>query len=384
MPGITLSSLKTRLWLIALINAAAIIAGFSYSHFAGTGTAGIAGAAAVLVILGVSMLVITRWLAEPVEQAVKSLQSVATGKADLSRRLGTDGETDELVEAFNGVVVKLEQVVLEIKGNARPIAASAKFVSDENRKLAADAQSHSEYLDRTTADMERMNQQVKAGAERITQASQIALEALEYTDKGGNVVRQAAEAMEAISRSSSRISDVIGMINGIAFQTNLLALNASVEAARAGEQGRGFAVVASEVRSLAQSAGEASGEIKSLIEDSVGKVRAGSALVAESGRVLDDIMLAVENVASIISGIAADSREQAGGIDEVKRAMSDLNERIRRNAALIEKAAAASRSMEQQARVMSESLASFRTGPESAGENSAEDVGDAVRMSPSK
>ena len=197
--------------------------------------------------------------------------------------------------------------------------------------------------------MEELTSTVKQNAENARQANQLVVSTADVAAKGGQVVGQVVDTMASIKDSSRKIADIIGVIDGIAFQTNILALNAAVEAARAGEQGRGFAVVASEVRNLAQRSAGAAKEIKSLIEDSVGKVDAGGKLVDEAGKTMDEIVTSVKRVTDIMSEIAAASQEQSAGIEQVNQAVTQMDEATQQNAALVEEAAAAAESLQDQA-----------------------------------
>jgi methyl-accepting chemotaxis protein len=209
--------------------------------------------------------------------------------------------------------------------------------------------------------MEEMTSTVKQNADNAGQANQLATAARDQAEKGGAVVGSAVKAMTEINESSKKISDIIGVIDEIAFQTNLLALNAAVEAARAGEQGRGFAVVATEVRSLAGRSATAAKEIKELIQDSVRKVGDGSLLVTQSGQTLEQIVMSVKKVSDIVAEIAAASREQSSGIEQVNKAVMQMDEMTQQNAALVEQATAASQSMADQARELTVMMDKYQT-----------------------
>jgi methyl-accepting chemotaxis protein len=210
--------------------------------------------------------------------------------------------------------------------------------------------------------MEELTTTVKQNADNARQANQLVVSASEYATKGGEVVGHVVDTMGSIKESSRKISDIIGVIDGIAFQTNILALNAAVEAARAGEQGRGFAVVASEVRNLAQRSANAAKEIKALIVDSVEKVDAGGKLVDEAGKTMEEIVTSVKHVADIMGEITAASQEQSSGIEEVNRAIAQMDEMTQQNAALVEEAAAAAESMQEQAAALAQAVAVFKLG----------------------
>ena len=224
--------------------------------------------------------------------------------------------------------------------------------------------------------MEEMTTTVKQNADNAGQANQLAMAARDQAEKGGSVVSQAVKAMADINDASKKIADIIGVIDDIAFQTNLLALNAAVEAARAGEQGRGFAVVASEVRSLAGRSATAAKEIKELIQDSVRKVEDGSVLVTQSGQTLEKIVASVKKVSDIVAEIAAASREQSSGIEQVNRAVMQMDELTQQNAALVEEATAASQAMAEQVRGLNEMLARYQITAGSF--NSANTVAEAA------
>jgi methyl-accepting chemotaxis protein len=226
--------------------------------------------------------------------------------------------------------------------------------------------------------MEELSATVRQNSENAQQANQLATTAREAADRGGKVTTQAVEAMTRIEGASQKISDIIGVIDEIAFQTNLLALNAAVEAARAGEAGKGFAVVASEVRTLAQRSAQASKEIKGLILDSGNQVKDGVKLVNAAGEALEGIVGSVKKVADIVSEIAAASAEQASGVEQVNSAVTQMDEMTQKNAALVEESAAAGRSLEEQASELLRLIGFFTTGRESAGEGRIVGTGNPV------
>ncbi|HET9390022.1 MAG TPA: methyl-accepting chemotaxis protein, partial [Steroidobacteraceae bacterium] len=236
----------------------------------------------------------------------------------------------------------------------------AEEISAGNANLSQRTEEQSSSLEETASSMEEMTTTVKQNADNAGQANQLAIAARDQAEKGGTVVNQAVKAMADINDASKKIADIIGVIDDIAFQTNLLALNAAVEAARAGEQGRGFAVVASEVRSLAGRSATAAKEIKELIQDSVRKVEDGSVLVTQSGQTLEKIVSAVKKVSDIVAEIAAASREQSSGIEQVNRAVMQMDELTQQNAALVEQATAASQAMAEQVRGLNQMLERFR------------------------
>ncbi len=302
---------------------------------------------------------------------VRVLQALARG--NLSERIEADyqGLFGQLKQDSNATVDKLREVVGSIGQSAAEVSRGSAEISQGNASLSSRTEEQASNLEETAAAMEEMTSTVKQNADNARQANQLADGARGQAEHGGEVATQAVAAMGEISASSRKISDIIGVIDEIAFQTNLLALNASVEAARAGEQGRGFAVVASEVRNLAGRSATAAKEIKELIEDSAGKVDEGSRLVDESGRALEEILGSVKKVTDIVAEIAAASREQSEGIDQINRAVTQIDEMTQQNAALVEEAASASESMGAQARALDEMVSFFDTGAAAAGGGSA-------------
>jgi len=302
-----------------------------------------------------------------IEDTVRVLGSLSKG--DLTQTIAADyqGAFGQLKTDANATVARLTEVVGQIQETAGSVRTGADEIAQGNANLSQRTEEQASSLEETASSMEEMTSSVRQNADNASQANQLAIAARDQAQQGGAVVQQAVHAMGAISASSRKIADIIGVIDEIAFQTNLLALNASVEAARAGEQGRGFAVVASEVRNLAGRSAAAAKEIKELIQDSVGKVDDGSRLVTESGQTLDTIVASVKKVTDIVGEIAAASREQAAGIEEVNKAIMQMDELTQQNAALVEEAAAASESLGDQARSLDELMAFFSTSAAAAG-----------------
>ncbi len=285
----------------------------------------------------------------------------AIAQGDLSARVGSgyQGTFALLAQSTNHTAETLAQIVAGIQSATYSIQTAAAEIAQGNLDLSARTEEQAASLEQTAASMEELTSTVMQNAENARQSNQLAIGASSVAVKGGEVVRGVVETMESISSSSRKISDIIGVIDGIAFQTNILALNAAVEAARAGEQGRGFAVVASEVRSLAQRSAAAAKEIKELISDSVGKVDTGSRLVASAGATMEDIVQSVRRVTDIMAEIAAASNEQSAGIGQVNEAVAQMDQGTQQNAALVEQAAAAAQSMRDQASKLSEAVAVF-------------------------
>ena len=321
-------------------------------------------------------------------EAINDLISVTAGVTrDVSLFLGTlaDGDLSasidapyhgafgELKEDANLAVAKLREVVSGIHLSADAVSSAAQQIHSGNYDLAVRTEQSAANLEETSSSMEEMTASVQHNAENASRASDVANDARDCATRGGEIVTRAVTAMEAINDSSNRISDIIAVIDEIAFQTNLLALNASVEAARAGEQGRGFAVVASEVRNLAGRSASAAKEIKDLIKDSVERVESGAMLVNQSGDTLTEIVRAVNDVADIVSAISVASQEQSEGISLVNRAITQLDEGTQRNAALVKEASTASESSNQQAAALLELVSFFRHGQSSAGSSEAFD-----------
>jgi methyl-accepting chemotaxis protein len=293
---------------------------------------------------------------------------------ELDARVGTEGKSGffaALGKGLNELLHNFSDVMRAIKTAAGEVGRAAEEITAGNANLSRRTEEQSSSLEETAASMEQMTGTVKQNAENAGQASNLATAAREQAEAGGRVVTEAVRAMDEISAAAERIADITGTIDEIAFQTNLLALNAAVEAARAGEQGRGFAVVASEVRSLAGRSAVAAREIKDLIQDSVSKVRDGSAQVTQSGSALQEIMVSIKKVAAIVAEIAGASREQSTGIEQVNTAVMHMDDMTQQNAALVEEATAASQSMAEQARRLNEMMQRYRVGDEVNGATAA-------------
>jgi len=303
---------------------------------------------------------------EPLKEGKRVMTSLAEGDLTQSMQGEFKGEFAELRDVINTSVTNLLNMVNDINEASGSISSGASEIATGNTDLSQRTEEQASSLEETASSMEEMTSTVRQNADNARTANTLASTAREQASKGGEVVNDAVAAMSEINQSSKKISDIIGVIDEIAFQTNLLALNAAVEAARAGEQGRGFAVVAGEVRNLAQRSAGAAKEIKSLINDSVEKVDEGSKLVDESGKTLEEIVEAVKKVSDIIAEIAAASQEQSSGIEEVNKAISQMDEMTQQNAALVEEAASASESMEEQAKNMIELMRFFDAGQQHA------------------
>ncbi|MCZ8235846.1 MAG: methyl-accepting chemotaxis protein [Inhella sp.] len=303
---------------------------------------------------------ITRSITVPTHEALVLAQSVASG--DLSTRIVVTGhdEIAQLLAAFAEMNDKLAVLVRHVRESADAIATGSAEIANGNADLSHRTEQQAANLEETAASMEEMSATVRHNADTARKATELSASASRVAQRGGEVVGQVVSTMNDISASSKRIADIIGVIDGIAFQTNILALNAAVEAARAGEQGRGFAVVAGEVRTLAGRSAEAAKEIKSLIGASVDRVDAGTALVAEAGSTMGEIVAQVQRVASLINEMDHASSEQSQGIGQVSASVADLDRATQQNAALVEQAAAAAESLKQQAVVMREAVGVFK------------------------
>ncbi|MGA7811890.1 methyl-accepting chemotaxis protein [Caballeronia sp.] len=319
---------------------------------------------AVLTGLTLCAAALTCWLlirsiTNPLSEAVRVAQTVASG--DLTSTISVTGrdETSDLLRALKHMNDRLVDIVGGVRSSSEAIGSATKQIAAGNIDLSSRTEQQAASLEETAASMEQLTSTVRHNAANARHASALAGSASDIAARGNEVVKRVVGTMDAISESSGRIADIIGMIEGIAFQTNILALNAAVEAARAGEQGRGFAVVAQEVRALAQRSSSSAKEIKDLISTSAGRVAAGTELASQAGQTMQEIIHAVSLVTGIMSEIAVASDEQSKGIDQVGQAVTQMDEVTQQNAALVEEAAAAAQSLQDQAFKLNAAVAVF-------------------------
>jgi len=310
--------------------------------------------------------VLTMGIVRPLRTAVDIARRVADGDLTAQIDASAKDETGQLLQALKDMNTSLLNIVGEVRSGTDSIATSSTQIAAGNQDLSSRTEEQAGSLEETASSMEELTSTVKQNADNARQANQLAASAAQVAVKGGEVVAQVVGTMESINASSNKIVDIISVIDGIAFQTNILALNAAVEAARAGEQGRGFAVVASEVRNLAQRSASAAKEIKTLIGASVEQVNAGSMLVAQAGSTMNDIVDSVQRVSDIITEITAASSEQSVGIDEINRAIGQMDAVTQQNAALVEESAAAAESMQHQAHNLAQVVSVFKLNGQQA------------------
>ncbi|MCF7770837.1 methyl-accepting chemotaxis protein [Achromobacter pulmonis] len=303
---------------------------------------------------------ISRTVLRPLHEAGDHFEKIAGG--DFTGRIDvrSNNEIGQLFGAVKRMQESLTRTVATVRRGVDEINVGSREIAAGNTDLSSRTEQQAASLEETAASMEELASTVKQNADNARQANQLAASASDVAERGGSAVAEVVNTMQGISASSRKISEIVSVIDGIAFQTNILALNAAVEAARAGEQGKGFAVVAGEVRSLAQRSAQAAKEIKGLIEDSVGKVGAGSQQVERAGATMQEIVASVKRVTDIMGEISAASEEQSSGIDQVNRAVSQMDEVTQQNAALVEEAAAAAGSLQEQAQRLAEAVAVFK------------------------
>ncbi|MDR3384291.1 methyl-accepting chemotaxis protein [Cupriavidus basilensis] len=319
-----------------------------------------AAAVALAAVLGIG---ITRSITRPARQALDAAQALAHGNLTYVIHASSDDEMGRMLGALERAFGQLATLVHGIQGATRSIDGATREIAKGNTDLSQRTEEQAASLEQTAASMEQLTSTVKQNAANARHANELAVSASGVATAGGHAVRGVVETMQHISQSSAKVAEIVGVIEGIAFQTNILALNAAVEAARAGEQGRGFGVVAAEVRSLAQRSSSAAKEIGQLINGSVGQVAHGAKQVEDAGRTMDDIVGAVKRVTDIMGEIAAASEEQSCGIEQVNRAINQMESVTQQNAALVEQAAAAAESLQQQAAGLVDDVSRFQVTP---------------------
>jgi aerotaxis receptor len=358
------TSLNKRIGLsftmLALLIAALGVAGYNAQSDAGQTDLIVALTIFAALVCMAMWVLIYQTVVVPIKTAVKGARILAggdlSGKFDCTR----DDDMGNLMRALQQTNVNLRSIIGDVRMNVEVIGHATQEIASGNMDLSGRTESQASSLEETSSSMEEMTSTVRQNAENAKQANQLAGNASEIAVKGGKVVGDVVNTMASISTSSKKIVDIIGVIEGISFQTNILALNAAVEAARAGEQGRGFAVVAGEVRNLAQRSAAAAKEIKALIDDSVDKVDAGSKQVDQAGATMNEIVQAVKRVTDIMAEISAASQEQNSGIEQINQAILQMDETTQQNAALVEEAAAAAHSLEDQTMSLAKAVSVFK------------------------
>jgi methyl-accepting chemotaxis protein len=320
-----------------------------------------------LAVIGALLSAVVMFLIRGVERALGGdpADAVAVAQRIAGGDLGAEvavraGDETSLMAAMKAMRGALAGIVTQVRSGTDLIATASSEIASGNLDLSSRTEEQASSLEETAASMEELTTTVKQSAENARQASELAESAAGVAGRGGEVVARVVDTMEAIKASSSKIVDIIGVIDGIAFQTNILALNAAVEAARAGEQGRGFAVVAGEVRTLAQRSAQAAREIKELIGDSVEKVGDGAKLVQDAGATMQEIVASVNRVSAMIGAISSATQEQGAGIEHINQAIAQMDQVTQQNASLVEEAAAASEAMQEQAAKLAQTVSVFR------------------------
>jgi methyl-accepting chemotaxis protein-1 (serine sensor receptor) len=328
--------------------------------------AGIAAMTLGILVFAVVGALLLRAIVIPLDRAIGIAARVANGRLDTRIDVERHDEIGALLAELNNMSESLRGIVREVRDGASVVANTAAEITRGNLDLSHRTEEQASTLEETASSMEELAATVKRNAEHAKEANQLAGGASNIAGRGGEMMTQVVSTMSGISGASTKISEIIGVIDGIAFQTNILALNAAVEAARAGEQGRGFAVVASEVRNLAQRSAQAAKEIKALIQNSTDRVSEGTRLVEQAGETMAEIVTAVKHVSDVISEIAAANMEQLSGIEQVSRAVAQMDQVVQQNAALVEESAAAAENQSSQAETLVAAVARFHLGDEDA------------------
>jgi methyl-accepting chemotaxis protein len=319
--------------------------------------------AVMTLLAGGTAVLLSRSIARQIggepDEACAVAHQIAEGNLKVDVRV-RDGDQHSLMAEMRAMRESLIGMVDEVRHGVDAVATASTQIAQGNAELSSRTEMQASSLEETAASMEQMASTVHSSSDNARLASQLATSTAEIAVRGGDAVSHAVATMSEIQQSSRRISEIISVIDGIAFQTNILALNAAVEAARAGEQGRGFAVVASEVRSLAQRSATAAREIKTLIGESVEKIDAGNTVVSQAGETMGEVVSQVRRVADLIAEVTSSSVEQTQGIEQVNQAVGELDQATQQNAALVEQTAAATGSLRQQAAALASAMAAFK------------------------
>jgi len=325
----------------------------------------------MMVIIGIGIaagfglgLVMTRSITQPINRFGEVLGSVADGDLTVQSDITSKDELGVMSGVLNETIAQLREAMLQVQESALAISSASGEISTGNQDLSRRTEEQAASLEETASSMEQITSNVNQTAENARSANTESAKARQVAQDGGTAVTQVIAAMEAINQSSAKINEIIGVVDEIAFQTNLLALNAAVEAARAGEQGRGFAVVAAEVRNLAKRSADAAKEIKGLIRESVAKSTDGNKIAAHAGETIQEVVVNVQRVTSLVGEIAGATQEQSTGLNEINKAVVSMDEVTQQNAALVEEAAAAAESLDAQAHALNEIVGKFKTGVE--------------------
>lgn len=316
--------------------------------------------AGLLVLLIITAMAITRSIVAPLDRAIALADSVAQGDLTPQLRAEGDNETARLLKALLNMKESLVRVVGDVRRGADSVATASREIEQGADDLSRRTESQASSLEETAASMEELSATVTQNGESIDQSNRAATQSAELAERAGEVVGTFVQTMTGIHQSSSKISEIISVIDSIAFQTNILALNAAVEAARAGEQGRGFAVVASEVRNLAQRSAEAAKQIKALISDSVQRVEDGTAQVEAARQTVQEVVKGIAQVSSMMAQVTLASHEQRAGLQQVTQAVAQMDEATQQNAALVEQSAAAGAALRQQADELAQAVLAFK------------------------